>query len=314
MRVVVLDLETTGVDPRVDRILEVGMVCLVDGEKAAEYQILVDPGVPLRPSNVAIHGITGDMVRGAPRLDEVLEDILAFMGEDPYVVGHNVAFDIAFLDAALRELRGTAFSPRSLDTQIWAREVFPGERALSVERLVQLFGLSHEGYHRALNDARALAAVYPLLERAWLDRMAVYRGRFAEVRAVASELLDVQGELERLKIMEFTLRRILELYLEESGDETVEIPGRVRFRLERRENVGYHAEELKELLAGAGLLARVAKVDRDKLDRLLRSDRLSPAQLDAIARTRRTLSFRRQLIADRLDPEVRSWPTMPSPT
>jgi DNA polymerase III epsilon subunit family exonuclease len=317
MRVVVLDLETTGLDPRVDRILEVGMVALECGCKVAEFEVLVDPGVPLRASNVAIHGITADMVRGAPRLAQVLDRIEAFLDGDPLVVGHSVAFDVAFLDAARRAIRGVPFQPRSLDTQVWAREVFPGEKALSVERLVHLFGLEHRRYHRALADAQALAEVYPLLERAYLGRLEAYRQRFAVIGDAARDYVRTQQQIEALRIEEFTLRRTLELYLEESGHEVLELPGELRFRLERKESVEYQADELKEILSEAGLLARVAKVDKPRLDRLLRSERLSEEQVAAIVRTRRILAVRQQLLVDRVAAEPREegpWPTTHSPT
>ncbi|MEB3236212.1 MAG: 3'-5' exonuclease [Candidatus Sericytochromatia bacterium] len=316
MRVVVLDLETTGLDPKVDRILEVGMVALEDGRKVADYEVLVDPGVPLRPANVAIHGITAEMVRGAPRLADVLDRIEAFLGEDPMVVGHSVAFDIGFLDAAFRSLRGRSFQPRSLDTQTWAREVFPGDKALSVERLVNLFGLQPRQYHRALADAQALADIYPLLERAYRERLEGYRSRFGTIDMVAREYLDVQQRIEALRVEDFTLRRTLELYLEEAGAPALDLPGEVRFRLERRESVEYQADELKEVLADAGLLARVAKVDKPRLDRLLRSERLGDELVAAIMRTRRVLSVRQQLMVDRLPaehPEDGPWPTTHSP-
>ncbi|MBU6428675.1 MAG: 3'-5' exonuclease, partial [Cyanobacteria bacterium REEB65] len=170
----VIDLETTGLDYKLDKILEIGAVRLLDGAPVAEFHALLNPGVQLRPSNIAIHGITPEMVRDCPALADVLPTFLQFLGDAP-VVAHNAAFDSNFLNFATMQLLGQAFEVELVDTMELAREVFPREKALSLERLLQLMEKPAENLHRALNDARALASIYPELDRRYLQKLEWHR-------------------------------------------------------------------------------------------------------------------------------------------
>src|SRR5690349_10253430 len=99
---VVLDLETTGGSPNDCAITEVGAVKLRGGECLGRFETLVNPGVPIPPLITVLTGITEAMVLPAPRIAEVLPPLLEFVGE-AVIVGHNIRFDISFLDAALVE-------------------------------------------------------------------------------------------------------------------------------------------------------------------------------------------------------------------
>ena len=99
---VVLDLETTGTSPSECAITEVGAVRYRGGERVGVFQTLVNPGVPIPPTITVITGITEAMVLPAPPIDEVLPALLEFIG-GAVIVGHNVRFDISFLDAADRK-------------------------------------------------------------------------------------------------------------------------------------------------------------------------------------------------------------------
>ena len=97
---VVVDLETTGGSPSTDTITEVGAVKLRGGEVLGTFQTLVDPGRAIPPTITVLTGITQAMVAKAPRIETVLPSLLEFMG-DAVVGGHNVRFDVGFLQAAL---------------------------------------------------------------------------------------------------------------------------------------------------------------------------------------------------------------------
>ena len=93
-----LDLETTGLDPNLDAIIEIGAVRFRGERVEDEWSTLVNPGVPLPTFIVELTGITDAMLVGAPRFREVLPDLEQFVGDTP-ILGHNVQFDLSFLAA-----------------------------------------------------------------------------------------------------------------------------------------------------------------------------------------------------------------------
>ncbi|HYD09471.1 MAG TPA: exonuclease domain-containing protein, partial [Acidimicrobiales bacterium] len=167
---VVVDLETTGGSPQDDRITEIGAVKLRGGECLGTFQTLVNPGLPIPPAITMLTGITQSMVVPAPRIEEVLPTFLDFVGTrtDTVIVGHNIRFDLAFLDAALRRAGEARLSQPSVDTCGLARRLVAEEVPnCKLGTLAQRFRLSHKPTHRALDDALATGELlHVLLERA----------------------------------------------------------------------------------------------------------------------------------------------------
>ncbi len=288
---VVLDLETTGLDYKLDRILEIGAVRLVDGAVAGEFQALVNPEVPLRDENVAFHGITPELVAGAPTIAEVLPEFLAFLGDDP-AVAHNALFDMNFLTHHARAALGVTLTNAAIDTHELAKEVFPREKALSLERLLELFGAPPRPLHRALEDARALAEVFPALKAAFDERREYQRAQFNRIQHVAMRYREL-GRLIDLMQGEFKeLRKTLEVYFAESGAEQIPIPGGDVLRRLHHESYEFHPDELRAVLAELGILDHVQRIDREKVDRWVKGDRLSESEKAALLQTRRFLGHR----------------------
>ncbi len=152
---VVVDVETTGTDVTLHDLVEIGAVRIRKGEIVDRFSTLVDPGRPI--VGVQLHGLTDADVQGAPAPREAAERFLAFAG-DALLVGHNVGFDIAFLEAALGN--GYRFEyGRYLDTLVIAREAFPGApETFRLGDLAAFFGLAPGG-HRALADAEVTAEI-----------------------------------------------------------------------------------------------------------------------------------------------------------
>jgi DNA polymerase III subunit epsilon len=173
---VVLDLETTGGAPGRDRITEVGAVKYRGGECLGTFQTLVNPGVPIPPLITVLTGITEAMVAPAPPIAAVLPPLRDFLGlalvsddrpPDAVLVGHNVRFDLAFLDAALVAHGYGTLPHRHVDTLRLARRLLrdevPNLRLLTLARYLRAPTVP---CHRALADARATAEVlHALLER-----------------------------------------------------------------------------------------------------------------------------------------------------
>ncbi|MBI3503852.1 MAG: DNA polymerase III subunit epsilon [Proteobacteria bacterium] len=162
MREIVLDTETTGLDPRNHRILELACIELVNHiPTGAKLHTLIDPEMEISAEAAAIHGITNAKLKGAPVFSGIVSDFLEFIGDSKLVI-HNAEFDVGFLNAELVRL-GFPKIPiaRALDTVQLARKKFPGAPA-SLDALCKRFGIdnAHRTLHGALLDADLLAQVY----------------------------------------------------------------------------------------------------------------------------------------------------------
>jgi DNA polymerase-3 subunit epsilon len=163
----VLDVETTGGSPADSAITELGALRFQGGECVGTFHTLVNPGCAIPPFITILTGITQPMVVEAPAMGEVLPSFLEFLGE-AVVVGHNVRFDLRFLNAAALELGYGRLPNRWVDTAGLARRLIREEvRNLRLETLAAHLRSPHRPSHRAFEDARATAWVFhALLERA----------------------------------------------------------------------------------------------------------------------------------------------------
>jgi DNA polymerase-3 subunit epsilon len=152
MKFVAFDLETTGTKPAEDMILEVGAV-LFNGDRAVKgYGTLVDPCRPIPLDASAVNGITDDMVKGKPRIADVLSAFADFCGDHP-LVAHNAPFDFKFMLEDVKLHRAPAPRGIVLDTLPLARLVFPGLPNYRLGTLVRHFGFPSGTFHRAEEDS-----------------------------------------------------------------------------------------------------------------------------------------------------------------
>ncbi len=159
----VVDLETTGGSPTNCMITEVGAVKLRGGECLGTYQTLVDPGCAIPPEITVITGITESMVTRAPRIESITPSLLEFIG-DSVVVGHNVRFDLAFINATLEAQKRPRLPNRSIDTLALSRRLLrPEVSNCKLGTLASRFRLDHQPSHRALDDALATGDLLHLL-------------------------------------------------------------------------------------------------------------------------------------------------------
>ncbi len=157
----VLDLETTGLHPEAgDRVVSVGAV-RVDRARVREDDVLdrlVDPGRPIPASATAVHGITDEMVAGRSGLPAVLADLARF-SSDTVLVGHDIAFDLAFLRPAA-ERAGVTLPARVLDTLLLSAVLHPAEgESHGLDAVAARYGVTVLGRHTALGDALVTAEV-----------------------------------------------------------------------------------------------------------------------------------------------------------
>ncbi|MCF7796487.1 MAG: hypothetical protein K9N11_07210 [Lentisphaeria bacterium] len=149
---VAFDLETTGLDPVNDFIIEFGAVKVVDGKIAERMQQFIKPPIPIPPFITKITTITDEMVAEAPELEAVMEQIFAFLGDFP-LVGHNVMFDYGFLQQKRSEYDGKDLENPLLDTLYLSRTFRYDLVNHRLGDIAEYYGLSAEGTHRADYDA-----------------------------------------------------------------------------------------------------------------------------------------------------------------
>lgn len=163
MREIVLDTETTGLNPlQGDRMVEIGCVEVENGLATGEvYHRYFDPQRDMPAGAERVHGLSEEFLKGKPLFSQEVDSFLEFIGNDPLVI-HNAPFDMGFMNAELARTgyKNLSFD-RVIDTLPMARKKFPGAPA-SLDALCKRFGidLSTRELHGALLDARLLADVY----------------------------------------------------------------------------------------------------------------------------------------------------------
>jgi DNA polymerase-3 subunit epsilon/ATP-dependent DNA helicase DinG len=152
--IVALDIETTGLDPHSDAIIEIGAVRFSGSRVEGEWTTLVNPGRPISNFITQLTGITNEMVRNAPPLKAVLHELVDFVGDAP-VLGHNVRFDLSFLQQSKILLYNDV-----LDTYELASVLMPGASRYNLGALGQRMGVLLPATHRALDDARVTHRIF----------------------------------------------------------------------------------------------------------------------------------------------------------
>jgi DNA polymerase III subunit epsilon len=163
MREIVLDTETTGLDPKTgDRLIEIGCIELVNRRPTgATYHVYINPERDVPAGAEAVHGISTAYLLDKPLFAAVAADFVAFIGDDPLVI-HNANFDIGFLNAELARLKKPPISmTRVVDTLMLARRKHPAGPN-SLDALCKRYGIdgSKRVKHGALTDSELLAEVY----------------------------------------------------------------------------------------------------------------------------------------------------------
>lgn len=162
MREIVLDTETTGLDPAAGhRIIEIACIELLHYVPTGrDFHRYVNPGRDIPPDAHDVHGLTEEFLVGHPPFEAIVDDLLAFIGSDRLVI-HNAEFDIAFLNAELARIGRPTLVPSHIDTLTMARQRFPGA-PVSLDALCRRFeiDLSDRVNHGARIDCGLLAAVY----------------------------------------------------------------------------------------------------------------------------------------------------------
>ncbi|MDY7575545.1 DNA polymerase III subunit epsilon [Actimicrobium sp. CCI2.3] len=170
MRQIVLDTETTGLNPRSgDRIIEIGCVELMNRRLTGKnFHCYLDPERDSEEGALAVHGLTTDFLRDKPKFAAIVAELRDYISGAEVII-HNAPFDVGFLDAEFKRLDLPLFNAQVsgvIDTLVQAKELHPGKRN-SLDSLCDRYGVSnaHRTLHGALLDAELLAEVYLAMTR-----------------------------------------------------------------------------------------------------------------------------------------------------
>lgn len=155
-----LDLETTGLNPKLDKIIEIGAVKVKEGVVVDTFSTFVHPGRVLSNEIIRLTGITDQDLVNAPIINDVLEELLEFI-EDLPLLGHRVIFDYSFVKKAATN-QGLVFEKKGIDTLKIARKQLATLESKKLDFLCEYYHIPHTA-HRALEDAKATSLLYEKL-------------------------------------------------------------------------------------------------------------------------------------------------------
>lgn len=173
-----VDVETTGLDPMRDEIVEIGAVKCIGGRIVDEWSTLVDVGRTIPLAARRVHGITNAMLVGQPQIDTALATFLTFLGDGTLVEHSREAFDVLFLERA----HGRRLEAPYVNTCILSRRLFPFHPKHSLAECCRRHNIPNDQAHRALSDARASARLLVALLQICSSRYP----RLSDLVAVAS--------------------------------------------------------------------------------------------------------------------------------
>jgi len=155
-----IDLETTGLNPKRDRIIEIGAVKVRGGKIVETFQQLIDPKQPLEERVEILTGISTKELEGHPTIQQILPELTEFLGDD-VLLGHRVLFDYSFLKRVFTNEK-IPFERKGIDTLKLARQFITECESKKLESLCKHYAIRHQA-HRALGDALATVELYQIL-------------------------------------------------------------------------------------------------------------------------------------------------------
>lgn len=159
MEFVGFDIETTGTLSHIDHIVEIAGVRFKNGQSVDTYQSLVSINTSISKEVTAINGITNEMLKGQPAIEEVLSEFASFCS-DSFMVAHNAVFDFQFIARAILECKSPAPRGLVLDTYNLARKTLPGQVNYKLATLCAHLKIKSDAFHRAAADALACGRLF----------------------------------------------------------------------------------------------------------------------------------------------------------
>ena len=169
---VVFDLETLGLNSKLNEIIEIGAVKIKNGDIVSRFSELVNPLKPIPKRITEITKITNDMVEQKPTIEEVIARFYKFI-DGATLVAHNAAFDMGFISRDIKKYLKVDLNVRVIDTLQMARDLYPDLKNYGLANLNKHLGLSLENHHRAVDDATATAKMFKIFLEKYKEKKAV---------------------------------------------------------------------------------------------------------------------------------------------
>lgn len=160
-----LDLETTGLNDKQDKIIEIGAIRMENGVETGRFSKLIQPGCEIGTQTEYLTNITNEMVKDAPYIEMVLPEFLAFEKGLP-LLGHNIMFDYRFLKRAAVRF-GYSYEREGMDTLMLSRRFCTSLERKNLDAVCQFLNIPLKQHHRAISDARAAADIYEILKKSY---------------------------------------------------------------------------------------------------------------------------------------------------
>lgn len=201
----VIDLETTGGNPETEKIIEVGILRIENRKISEERSFLINPQKDIPDFVQKLTGIRKADVEHAPLIEEVIDEIVQFIG-DSILVAHNTSFDIPFLNGVLKKLQRPTLDNKVICTNIMTKYLIPDIMSSNLQYMSDIFGISHSNAHRAIEDARATGnlllkylEIFEEKKIRKINQLYYPRNKFELDRAIID---DTQGLDEVFRILE----------------------------------------------------------------------------------------------------------------
>lgn len=160
---VVFDIETSGLNPHKDKIIEIGAIKYINNEKVDSFSYLIDPEIKLNKIITDVTGLTDEDLIGKKKIDEVLVEFLEFI-DDFTIIGHNVKFDYDFIEANIKKLHLKPLKNKIIDTLFLSRITIYDSENHKLETLKKYLGLNYNS-HRAIDDCLTCNDLYQYCKR-----------------------------------------------------------------------------------------------------------------------------------------------------
>lgn len=286
---VVVDVETTGLDHTKEKIIEFAGLKLQNGEIIEEFETLINPEQHIRYSSISIHGITEEMVADAPKTEEIMPKILEFIGDAP-IVAHNAIFDFNFINQTAKNLYGEPIKNHYIDTQQMFREVCPEERSHGLLALTERFGIEEQGQkHRAMADAKGLALAFPHLEELYYQKNAWQMSQLDNVEYLLERYIRIQSAIQTMQSELGDIKSIFKVYFEQGGKNITATSGET-LCYNSKTSYSYDFMKIKDTLEGVGALKKAVRLNNGLIDRMLHSNSLDEEAKETLREARLEVS------------------------
>lgn len=204
----VIDLETTGGNPENEKIIEIGMVRIENRAICEERSFLINPQKEIPDFVQKLTGIRKADVEHSPKIEEVIDEILLFIG-DSILVAHNTSFDVPFLNGVLKKLGRPTLDNKVICTNIMTKYMIPDIMSSNLNYMSQIFNIPHSQAHRAIEDARATGKlllkymeIFESKSIRKVNQLYYPRNKFELDRAIIENNEGIEKVIETLSVIE----------------------------------------------------------------------------------------------------------------